>query len=374
MAELSDLTTACIRCGFCLESCPTFVLTGEETESPRGRIYLVRSAEAGTISWESVREPLDRCLGCRACETACPSNVHYGQILELSRDRLERARPARLRRMVLDTITKPSRMKLAQRLPMPAWVLAKVSEDPGVPPAAMPKPQAPFSWPELRTNATPKGEVTLLEGCAMRTLFPRIHEATRRLIQRAGFRILPKDLGCCGALHAHGGYLGEGKRMVEQVKDRSGGQTVIVNSAGCGSWLKENGVDALDISEFLTANPILDPAIEGPIRVTYHDACHLAHGQRVVSPPRRLIDSLPGVELIEMNESDRCCGSAGTYNVFHPEMARKLRDRKVENIEATKSDVVILGNPGCHAWIAEGGPKVLHLAEFLESRYSGVSL
>lgn len=374
MAELSDLTTACIRCGFCLESCPTFVLTGEETESPRGRIYLVRSAEAGTIAWESVREPLDRCLGCRACEPACPSNVHYGQILELARERLERARPARLRRMVLETITKPGRMKLAQRVPLPSWLLAKVSSDPGVAPAAMPKPQAPYAWPEFMTNAERKGEVALLEGCAMRSLFPRVHEATRRLIQRAGYGIAELDLGCCGALHAHGGHLGEGKTMAEQVRRRSEGKTIVVNSAGCGSWLKENGLPAIDLSEFLAANPIADSATGKPIRVTYHDACHLAHGQKVTAPPRDLIKAMPDVELVEMNESDRCCGSAGTYTVFHPDMARKLRDRKVQNIEATEAEVVILGNPGCHAWIADGGPKVLHLAEFLESRYSGVSL
>lgn len=375
MADLGDLTSACIRCGFCLESCPTFVIRGEETASPRGRIYLVRSAEAGTISWESVREPLDSCLGCRACEPACPSNVQYGQILELARAKLEREKPNRWRKLLLDTLTSPTKFKLAQRVPVPGWLMAKVSGDPKCPPPPMPRPSPAYEWPELRTRAAIREEVVLLEGCAMRTLFPRVHQATRRLLRRAGFDVTNIDLGCCGALHAHSGHLETGEGMAAEVARKANGRIVVTNSAGCGSWLKDAGVDVLDISQVLTRHRISDLAAdETLVRVTYHDACHLAHGQRITSQPRELITSLPGVELIEMAEADRCCGSAGTYNVFQPGMARKLLNRKMGNIQGTGAEVVILGNPGCHAWIAQGGAKVLHLAEFLEARYSGVSL
>lgn len=364
-----------------MESCPTFVVTGEETESPRGRIYLVRSAEAGSISWESTREHLDKCLGCRACEPACPSNVQYGQILEMARARLEKKRPDRWRRMLLDTVTNPKRLRLAQRLPVPGWLLNKVSHGRGSEVGAMPKPSPEFSWPVLDEAVLPaiKGEVVLLEGCAMRQLFPRVHQATRRLLRRAGFAVAPVDLGCCGALHAHSGHLEHGEAMATAVRKRADGRQIVTNSAGCGSWLKDSELDAVDISQFLSIHPIsVRKSGLGPVRVTYHDACHLAHGQRITRQPRDLIGSLPGVELVEMPNSDRCCGSAGTYNVFQPTMARVLLDQKLSAIESVEADVVILGNPGCHAWIAQGDAnrptRVLHVAEFLEARLSGVEL
>lgn len=336
---------------------------------------MVRSAEAGTISWESTREHLDLCLGCRACEPACPSNVHYGQILELAREKLEKAKPNRWRRMVVDGATSPAKLRLSRNAVVGAIgaAVAKKAAH-GQTPPPIPASTPIFDWPELRDLPPVQGQVLLLEGCAMRELFPRVHQATRRLLRRAGFEVLAEDLGCCGALHGHAGYLAKGREMAARMRGRK--LPIITNSAGCGSWLKENGVGAADLSEFLVAHPIGQIGRMGPIRVTYHDACHLAHGQRISREPRDLIRSLPGVELVEMNESDRCCGSAGTYNVFQPKMARRLLERKLDHIEGTGAEIVVMGNPGCHAWIAQGDPArrplVLHLAELMEAVYSGV--
>lgn len=394
--DLEELTTHCIRCGFCLESCPTFKITGEETESPRGRIYLVRSALEGKLNWqEDVRPHMDQCLGCRACETACPSGVEYGLIFEMARDRMETEAPRRPKKALLNVITNPGRMRLQVALgrlipggKMPALLSKILSGQP--PEAAAPKPIAsPFKdafedWE--KTVQTPIiGEVLMLEGCVMRVLFGPVNEATRRLLRRIGFRVNRVDLGCCGALHAHNGDLTEArKRALELAKQAQGDLPIIVNSAGCGSTMKEyedQGIAkrTFDASEFLLENglaELLRKLPERPQKVTYHDACHLAHGQKIWQAPRELLRAVPGLELIEMHEADTCCGSAGIYNVLQPKMARKLLDRKWANIEATGAQIAVTGNPGCHAWIAqaarEQGQKieVLHTLELVEQAFS----
>lgn len=450
VSELSDLTTRCIRCGFCLEACPTFVVTGRETESPRGRIYLVRSADEGHLPWdEGVRRHLDTCLGCRACEPACPSGVEYGQILELARHRLESSHPRRVQAALVDTVANPTLLRLQLILGrvfggrrMPQWVSKLLSGKP--PEADLPQAQAPGTWPPLEADLPPvKGRVYMLEGCAMRALYPRVHEATRRLLRRVGYEIEPSfKAGCCGALHAHGGYLEKSLAMATLlVQNMPKEIPVIVNAAGCGSFLKELGRLAghavgqplepdltqpvegpfrqylaraeqtgdpgfdgfarrtFDASEFLLREGLAELLKEAKVtwtfytpyssateklpafkdlRVTYHDACHLAHGQGVRHPPRQLIEAVPGVTLVELAEADRCCGSAGVYNVTQPELARQLLERKMDFIEATGAQIVLSGNPGCHAWIAQGARergrtvRVMHTLELLEAAFSGM--
>lgn len=396
--DLSDLASQCIRCGFCLESCPTFVETGNEAESPRGRIYLVRSALQGEADWMEEAAPhLEGCLGCRACETACPSGVEYGAILELAREKL--AQPA-ARKTFINLLTHPvagplqvaaSSLLPGDRIPGPLSLLLSGQ----APEAAPPEPQTLAPWPDIPSRQLPavRGEVYLLEGCVMRTLFPRVHQATRRLLRRAGFVVKEVDGGCCGALHAHAGMLTEAERRAQSLARRfSEPLPIVVNSAGCGSTMKEYGHVAgqglgdlagrvADISEFLLRHGLTELlARSGGVKAlaVYHDACHLAHGQKIKDPPRRLLEAVPGLDLTHLPESDMCCGSAGTYNLFQPAMARRLLDRKWRNIASTGAEMVIQGNPGCHAWIAQaareagGATSVWHTAEVLESSFSGL--
>ncbi len=399
MKSLGDLTSQCIRCGFCLEACPTFLETGNEADSPRGRIQLARDADAGRLAWSDTRENIDRCLGCRACEPACPSGVQYGKILELAREKLLEDQPRTAEWALLaglsDSRAARLQMVLAQFVPgktVPPPLSRMLSPDP--PEAWTPAPGKAALWPELDEAALPeiKGSVALLEGCVMRVIFPRVHQATRRLLRRVGWSVLPTDLGCCGALHAHSGFLSEAEKRAQGLAKRlPEGVPLIINSAGCGSTLKEYGSivgqglshvaeAAQDASEFLLAQGLaeaLSQAKTAPLRVAYHDACHLAHGQRITQQPRALIAAIPGVELVEIAESALCCGSAGIYNISQPKMARRLLERKWSRIEAARPDIVVSGNPGCHAWIAQGAAergspvKVLHTLEFLEAALTG---
>lgn len=403
MKDILELTTHCIRCGFCLESCPTFLATGNEVESPRGRIYLVRSAVEGTLRWqEDVRPHLDLCLGCRACETACPSGVEYGSILEMARDKTEQDRPAFAKIALLASTTNPGLLKAqlavggllpGKRIP---GALSKILSK-NKPEVDRPTPQKANSLPPLNlVGLQPiKGQVYLLEGCAMRVLYPRVHESTRRLLRRAGFEVVDIEQGCCGAMHAHNGCLDETRKLgTGLINSMSQNIPVIVNSAGCGSTMKDYGYlledlsgsakfaeRVFDASEFLLANGILDELANAPglaIRATYHDACHLAHGQRITKQPRELIEAIPHLEYIPLVEADMCCGSAGIYNVLQPEMARYLVERKYENISETLAEVVVTGNPGCHAWIAQVARehgrqvRVLHTIELLEAAFLGM--
>lgn len=388
--DLEELTTHCIRCGFCLEACPTFTETASEMESPRGRIYLVRSAIEGKLAWEDARPHLDRCLGCLSCETACPSGVEYGAILELARDHLG---TTVARKALLESTTRPGVLKtnlvLSKLLPgtrTPGFVSRLVSG--AAPEADLPIPQQVPSLPPVALVPT-RGEVYLLEGCAMRVLFPRVHLATRRLLARLGFKVRETDGGCCGAMHAHSGDLdGAASRAASLARAFSDDIPIVVNSAGCGSTMRDYGhllgdaavgARSVDISPFLLENGLLDllPSAPGlPLTATYHDACHLAHGQGVRDEPRALLEAIPGLTLVPLTEADTCCGSAGTYNVTQPELARRLLERKWSHVEATGADLVALGNPGCHAWMAQAsrercGMPVLHTAELLEAAFLG---
>lgn len=405
----------CIRCGFCLDACPTFRLTGRETLSPRGRIYLVRSWREKIIPiTEEVVEALDTCLGCRACETACPSGVEYGAILEMARAEIEatRQRPwaqAEARRAFVNLLTNPRLMAIAlkaggvlghrQEGRIPS-ILAQLLSGTPRSEVRLPRPHGHVEEFPQRTPALGEKRYTvgILLGCVMRVLYPSIHVATVRVLQKNGCEVLvPPKLGCCGALHLHIGLLEEAKQRAKTFLDAiepylSEMDAFVVNSAGCGSTLKEYAAllendpsyserartfaaKVRDISEWLieiglsaTPNPL-------PIVVTYHDACHLAHAQRIRAQPRQLLQSIPHLRLVEMEEADTCCGSAGVYNVTQPEMARKLLVRKMEYIKATGANTVVTGNPGCLAWIEQGvtenglALKVQHPIEVLEQAY-----
>lgn len=386
---LGDLTTQCIRCGFCLESCPTFVVTGDESKSPRGRIYLIRSVEENQLKWnEESRVSIDTCLGCRACETACPSGVQYGEILELARSRMS---PKPGHKLLVNTVSNSTLLKLAQKAPGKMAPAMFSKEEPQ---AWKPKIQ-PANFPPMDEDDLPEiiGEVYLLEGCAMKVLFPRVHQATRRLLRRLGFAVREVKESCCGALHAHAGFLDEAEKRAQHLAQTfADNLPIVVNSAGCGSTMKEYGQvvgkgqefvaqRTHDASEFLWKIGLElllkdSPGIEAS--VTYHDACHLAHGQKITNQPRELIKAIPGIRFKEMNESDMCCGSAGTYNVTNPTMARQLLERKWKNVEDSGAQIVVTGNPGCHAWIAqaaeEHGKKVqvFHTIELLEASFCGL--
>jgi glycolate oxidase iron-sulfur subunit len=409
---------ACIHCGFCLQACPTYRETGDEADSPRGRIVLMRGVHEGRLPMadETLRPGgaayhLDRCLGCRACETACPSGVPYGRLLETFRDRQERevSRPLGdrlLRDGLLGTLTNPKRMALALRagsftggrIPAPIARFLGLPEDTQMP---MPDDLAAASKP--LPEVTPargeqRGRVALLAGCVMRVMFAPVHHATARVLSANGVDVVcPRDQGCCGALHGHQGQLAGARRLARQTVaafEKENYDAVIVNSAGCGSFMKEYGhllkddpvwaaraaafaAKVKDVSEYLAAlgpRPMPNPL---SARVTYHDACHLAHGQKVRTEPRALLKAIPGVTFVEMNDAEICCGSAGIYNFLQPEMARQLQQKKVENLLATGADIVATGNPGCLAWIQSGLPKnakapeIVHPVELLDRAYGG---
>jgi glycolate oxidase iron-sulfur subunit len=389
MKDLEELTTHCIRCGFCLEACPTFTETASELESPRGRIYLVRSALEGQLNWAETQPHLDQCLGCRACETACPSGVEYGQILELARSRLPKSKP---RAALLGGLTNPAILRLQleaarlvglKRLPKPLASLIAAE----APEANLPTPQLAPNLPPLDPLPDLKGEVYFLEGCAMRVLYPRVHACAKRLLRRVGYQIREVRQGCCGALHAHAGDLKTAHQFADALAEAMDeALPIIVDSAGCGSAMKEYenrgfASRVQDLTEFLASHGLAELLAQSKgikAKATYHDACHLAHGQRITKQPRDLLAAIPNLDLVPMNEADTCCGSAGIYNLTQPAMARRLLERKWANVEATGAEIVATGNPGCHAWIAQASREhhaevaVLHTAELLEASFIGL--
>lgn len=364
--SISDLATACIRCGFCLESCPTFGLTGSETDSPRGRIYLIRSADNGTIPWSEVRPSLDRCLGCRACETACPSGVQYGALLERARERLGTPLPQRL---LLEVATHERVLRIGSKLGMPRWFSRWLAKGEVAAPE-FPRP----AERRVPIESDAAAEFALLDGCGTSTYFPGVTSAAADLLRRAGASVEVVK-GCCGALHGHAGMLSQGRELARHYQ----GRRLVTTSAGCGCWLAEQGNDVVDLSQALVQlgfHKVLASA-RLDARVTVHDACHLVHGQKVREEPRSLLRAVPGIEIVEMADSDRCCGSAGTYNLTQPKMAGELLDLKWASIVNAGAQIVVLGNPGCHSWILQAARRsnsevrVMHLAEVLLMAMSG---
>jgi glycolate oxidase iron-sulfur subunit len=316
----------------------------------------------------------------------------------MARDKIEQQKPQVVKTALLAATSRPGMLKvqlaLGRLLPgqkIPGFVSRLISHQ--APEANKPVVQHQAELPEMRDLPPVKGKVYMLEGCAMKLLYPRVHQATWRLLRRVGYEVREVEQGCCGALHAHNGHLDHARRLAETlVASMPEELPVVVNSAGCGSTMKEYGAllgeecpfagRVKDLSEFLVENGLLDAlalATGFNETVTYHDACHLAHGQRVTAPPRQLLRAIPNVRFVELAESDTCCGSAGIYNVTEPALARRLLDRKWSHIVETGAQIVASGNPGCHAWIAQAAKeqgatvKVMHTAEVLEAAFSGLS-
>jgi len=398
-----ELVDVCVHCGFCLPTCPTYVLWNEEMDSPRGRIVLMNVAleEADELS-DSMITHWDRCLGCMACVTACPSGVRYDQLIEATRPQIERnyARPRReraFRRFAFEVFTHPGRLRAL----VPALVAARragliraldgplrrfprlralQSLLPEVSPAA-----AVARLPEVTAAQGERRErVGMLLGCVQRVFFHDVNAATVRVLAAEGFEVFaPRSVRCCGALMLHSGYEADAvdlaKRMIEAFDDCD---HVAVNAAGCGSSMKDYGHvlsddpewaerakrfsdKVRDVSELLAGSEPVAPRHPVPLKVAYHDACHLAHAQKVTSQPRRLLAGIPELELVEPAEWEICCGSAGIYNLLQPDAGRALGQRKAQNLLETGAEAIASANPGCTLQIAahlreRGRPLPIH--------------
>jgi glycolate oxidase iron-sulfur subunit len=418
--ELADVVGDCVHCGFCLTACPTYQLWGEEMDSPRGRIHLIGQLLEGANASPSAATHLDRCLGCMACVPACPSGVRYDKLIEAARwwaAEPVRALPARSRReralraAIFATFPYPNRLRLlmgplraaqrtgVDRLMRRSGLVSRLAPElgsaltiaPGRSGQRVPRGRLP-------SRVTARGErravVGMLSGCVQQVFFPHVNIATARVLAAEGCDVvIPPEQGCCGALSLHDGRRTEAASFAAdliEVFERAGVDAIIVNSAGCGSALKEYkdlladdpalagraaalSAKIADLSEFLVD---LGPAATRhplPITVAYHDACHLAHAQGVTSQPRELLRAIPDLTVVELADAGICCGSAGIYNLVQPEAARELGVRKAAAVAGSDASLVVSGNPGCALQIssalqAAGTPKpVAHLAEVLDA-------
>jgi glycolate dehydrogenase iron-sulfur subunit len=386
-ARLSDDDLAtCVHCGLCLDACPTFRQTGLETESPRGRIYLMTQWKRGEIPFtEDQARHIDLCLGCRTCEAVCPSGVPYGRIIEAGRSEVERLRrPAPkhwlARTALRQIVAKPRRLRAFGAITKTAQTLGLTSIV-----------RSGRQLPKLRQRFQPppggiapaigarKHRVAFLVGCVMPILYPQSHEAAVRLLQLAGCEVwFPRAERCCGALLAHNGDLEGAERLRDanmQVYRDSNFEALIVDSAGCGSHLKDFYPElkgrVKDLTEWLAEIGLPPPQREVKMRVTYQDACHLAHAQRIRKQPRDLIRAIPGVELVEMRHPDICCGAAGLYSTLEPEMSARILREKLEDVASTRAELIVTANPGCQMQLESGlkaqgsTMRVEHVAELM---------
>jgi glycolate oxidase iron-sulfur subunit len=405
IAEANKILRACVHCGFCTATCPTYVLLGDELDSPRGRIYLIKDMLENDrpATAEEVRH-IDRCLSCLSCMTTCPSGVHYMHLVDHARAHIEKTfrRPwsdRLLRDILARVLPNPALFRPALLLGWLAKPLAPLCEAAGLKPlAAMLRLAKMPAWSGVRRgSAFPaqgarKGRVAMLSGCANDVLDPAINAATMRILSRHGVEVVvPKGEGCCGSLVHHMGREQEAHARAKanidawmREIDGEGLDAIVINASGCGTTVKDYGfmlrndaayaaraarVSALarDISEYLATLELQHPALarQGLV-VAYHAACSLQHGQRIVRPPKDLL-SRCGFVVKDVPEGHLCCGSAGTYNIMHADIARRLRDRKIERIEQLVPDVIAAGNIGCLTQIASGtGIPVVHPVELLD--------
>ena len=425
--HLDDLTSKCVHCGFCLPACPTYALTGDENDSPRGRIHLMRQVIEGKAELDdAVAEHVDSCLGCLSCVSACPSGVEYDRIIEEFRPQVEQAYAenrgdSAFRELVFGLFPHPARLRVAalgavayRRTGGAALVRASglLRRFPklGAMEALMPDVTLRQAWRSLPRSTWPKQEpratVGMVAGCVQRVFFSDVNAATARVLQAEGCRVVTPDQGCCGALSLHAGREEEARRYARRLIDAFRTppafaavpldqlDAVVVNVAGCGSTLKQ--YDELladdpdyaapaaefvakirDVSEYLAE---LEPRAERhPIqaRVAYHDACHLAHGQGVRAQPRKLLADIPDLEVVEPAEAAFCCGSAGVHNLVRPQAAEELGRRKAERIRAADPDLVATGNPGCLLQIRRhlgDETPVVHPIEIIDASIRGLAL
>lgn len=384
MSELKRLADECVHCGFCLPTCPTYVLWGEEMDSPRGRIHLLKDlleqpetdAEEMTAS---VATHFDRCLGCMACLTSCPSGVSYDRLIEEARVRVEEsghrsAGERLLRELVFRTVPYPRRMRaallaerLGRRLPLPSALRPLVSLAP------------PWRAPTRVAARTPargevRGAVGVLLGCVQRVVFGDVNGATVRVLTAEGYDVFAPRQGCCGALSVHAGRLEEGRARARKLIDAFDGEeldAIVVNASGCGSTMKEYGhllrddpayaeraqafaARVRDISEHVVSAPIRSKLAPLPARIALQDSCHLLHAQRVSGEMRSMLAHVPELEVLEPREQELCCGSAGIYNLVQPEAAAELGRRKTARVLETRPGAYASANPGCLVQVSAG--------------------
>jgi glycolate oxidase iron-sulfur subunit len=414
-APAPDLIAACVHCGFCLPTCPTFAVLGVEMDSPRGRIRLMKTVWDRRLGADSpgLEDHIAKCLDCRACETACPSGVEYGKLVEGARSQIVVAR----RRSPLERFVRaaafrgllPHRRALgafatlsvaAKRLGMGALLRASS--------LAIGRRLAdlldllPDRARGRRAAAAPavgerRAGVAILEGCVMGSVFGDTNAATVRVLARNGVEVVAADgQTCCGALHAHAGERELARDLARRniaAFERAGAEAIVVNAAGCGAAMKEYGwllkddpawsaraaaiaSKVKDATEYLADLGLRERP--GPLRgrVTWDDPCHLLHGQKIRQQPRALLAAIPGLELVPLEEADWCCGSAGTYNVTQPDLARAILDRKIANVLRTGAETVVTANPGCLMQIRSGlrragaNVRVVHLIDLLDEAYA----
>ena len=408
----------CIHCGLCLQNCPTYRILGVESDSPRGRLHLMRDVgEKQRPITDDMVKHLDLCVSCQACETACPSGVQYGKLLALARGQIALQRPPKgvekvVRWLAFDQLVPhPLRLrafgwglKLYQRLGI-QFIVRKIGilrffpKLMGSMEGVLP-PLKHFYSPPSSHEIAPVGQeryrVGFLTGCMMPLAFGETQEATVRVLSRNGCRVIvPEGQVCCGALNAHFGVRETAKKLARRnidVFEKANVDFVVSDAAGCTAMLKEYGEllaadpvyaeraehfakKARDITELLAGLPLVAPTRPLNVRVTLQEPCHLAHAQKIKKAPRDILKSIPGLDFVEMKDSDRCCGSGGIYNLVHPEIADIMLDEKVGNINATKAEIVVSDNPGCMMQISQGlerngSPvRVVHIAKLLDEAY-----
>ena len=402
----NEILRSCVHCGFCTATCPSYQVLGDELDSPRGRIYLIkdmlendRPADAETV------KHIDRCLGCLSCMTTCPSGVHYGHLVDHARSHIEKTfrRPLRdrwLRRILAMILPYPGRFRLALRLARFARPFRNIVPDESLramldmAPAKIAGP-SPIDAPQTHlAQGQRRKRVVMMTGCAQRALDPEINAATVRLLTRLGVEVvIPKGEGCCGALVHHMGREDEthafAARNIQAWTaeiDGTGLDGIVINTSGCGTTVKDYGhifrnselaadakrvsALAMDITEFL-ATLDLPEARGEPLRVAYHAACSLQHGQKVTAAPKQLL-TRAGFQVVSPKDPHLCCGSAGTYNLLQPKIANELKYRKVRTLMATAPDVISAGNIGCMMQIGSAaGVPVVHTVQLLDWAYGG---
>ncbi|HUP00392.1 MAG TPA: heterodisulfide reductase-related iron-sulfur binding cluster [Gemmatimonadota bacterium] len=407
---MNDLLAQCIQCGLCLPACPTYALTPLERANPRGRIGLMRAVAEGELMAgdRAFAEAMYYCVGCRACETACPAGVQFGRLLEGARAAVEEAKapgrpPDFPRRWLLERVLPyPKRLRRGARVlrlyrrtlrrsePWRRWFGERFPDLAEIEPLVPDVPPQGRRWrlpPVLEPadvvnggksgNGTPntRGTVAVHPGCVQPILLPEVNADTVQVLAFHGWRVVvPSDLRCCGALHAHQGETGAARELARAniaAFEASGAERLVSNAGGCGAHLKgyrhlladEPGwasraeafsAAVVDVAEHLVGSGVRRPRRPFSLRATYHDSCHLVHGQRVAEAPRLLLGAIPGLDLAPLAESTWCCGSAGIYNLTHPEAAAELLERKIGHIRATGAELVVTGNPGCILQIASG--------------------
>jgi glycolate oxidase iron-sulfur subunit len=389
-APADDDLSTCVHCGLCLNYCPTYRVTNLETESPRGRLYLMTQWQRGQLPFtEELARHIDLCLGCRTCEAVCPSGVPYGRIIEHGRAEVERLRGFNAGRAVATValrqlLAHPRRLRAFGGLTRVAQMLGLTSILPQG--RQLPRLRRAFRPPTARVAPAlgpQRMRVAFLTGCVMPILFPESHAASVKLLQLAGCEVwFPPRENCCGALFAHNGDLAAARSLRDENEaafDASRFDLLVVNSAGCASHLKDFysglGPKTRDLFEFLAEVGLPEPKREIKVRVTYQDPCHLAHAQRITRQPRDLLRSVPGVEFVEMPHADICCGSAGIYNALEPAMSARILAEKMDDLLSVEPELVVTANPGCQMQLQAGmrgrGRRipVKHLAELLVEAY-----